>query len=228
MAASWWCRSFCVGRAQEVLHFIAELKAAHQIPDVPVYLNSPMARAATAIYFRHQGEHRLSSAQCAAIQEGTTIIDSIEASKELNEKRGPMIIVAGSGMATGGRVLHHIKAFAPDPENTLLFAGYQAMATRGASIVGGARTVRIHGSDVPIRAEVVNLGGLSAHADYEETLAWLRGFEAPPLRTFVTHGEPKAARALAQKISDELGWNTTVPSHLSVAQLGSAAPPTSR
>lgn len=206
--------AFCVGRAQEVLHFVAELKATHQIPDVPLYLNSPMARDATAIYCRYKGEHRLSSAQCAAMYSGTTIIGSVEESKQLNCKSGPMIIVAGSGMATGGRVLHHIEAFAPDPRNTLLFVGYQAAGTRGATIVGGSPTVRMHGTDVPIRAEVANLGNLSAHADYGEILRWLRGFEAPPKHTFVTHGEPEAARGLAERIRTELGWTASVPSHL--------------
>jgi metallo-beta-lactamase family protein len=211
--------AFCVGRAQEVLHFVAELKAAREIPDVPVYLNSPMARDTTAIYFRHAGEHRLSLAQSTAMWTGTTIIGSVEESKQLNEKAGPMIIVAGSGMATGGRVLHHIEAFGSDPKNTLLFVGYQAAGTRGATIVAGAHSVRLHGTNVPIRAEVVNLGGLSAHADYQEILDWLRGFEAPPKHTFVTHGEPPAARALAERIRCDLGWDSSVPSHLARASL---------
>ena len=206
--------AFCVGRAQEVLHFVAELKATREIPDLPVYLNSPMARDTTEIYCQYQREHRLTEAQCTAMCRGATIVNSVEDSKRLNAKSGPMMIVAGSGMATGGRVLHHIKAFAPYQKNTLLFVGYQATGTRGASIVGGARTVKIHGEQVPIMAEVADLAGLSAHADYGEILTWFRGFERPPSQTFVTHGEPAAAKALAEKIRTALGWNATAPDHL--------------
>ncbi len=215
--------AFCVGRAQEVLHFIAELKAAKQIPDVPVFLNSPMARDTTDIYCRYQGEHRLSPGQCSAMCASATIVNSVEDSKRLNAKTNPMIIIAGSGMATGGRVLHHIKAFAPDARNTLLFVGFQAAGTRGASIVGGARSVKLLGEQVPIAAEVARIEGLSAHADYAEILAWLRRFERPPMHTFVTHGEPAAANALAEKIRGELGWRASVPEHLARVDLESPA-----
>jgi metallo-beta-lactamase family protein len=216
--------AFCVGRAQEVLHFVAELKASKEIPDIPVFLNSPMARDTTDIYCRYQGEHRLSPAQCDAMCSNTTIVNSVEQSKRLNAQSGPMIIVAGSGMATGGRVLHHIRSFAPGPNNTLLFVGYQAAGTRGASIVGGAKVVKMLGTEVPILAEVAHLEGLSAHADYAEILAWLRGFERPPMHTFVTHGEPAASKALAERIETELGWRATVPQHL--ARVGIERPVT--
>lgn len=216
--------AFCVGRAQEVLHFVAELKASKQIPDIPVFLNSPMAKDTTAIYCEYQHEHRLSPAQCKAMCSTATIVNTVEASKRLNARTGPMIILAGSGMATGGRVLHHIKAFAPDPRNTLLFVGYQAMGTRGASLVHGARSVKIHGEEIPIEAEVVNLPGLSAHADYAEILQWLRGFAVPPKHTFVTHGEPRAAAALADRIRTVLGWNASAPDHLAHATLEPSSP----
>jgi metallo-beta-lactamase family protein len=212
--------AFCVGRAQEVLHLVAELKHAREVPDLPVYLNSPMAKDATELYCRYQAEHRLSAAACEAMYRGATIVNSVDDSKRLNTAPGPMIIVAGSGMATGGRVLHHIEAFAPDARNTLLFVGYQAAGTRGASIVSGARTVKMHGVHVPIRAEVARLDGLSSHADSSEILGWLRGFERPPLQTFVTHGEPAASSALAERIRTELGWNVTVPEYLARADLG--------
>ncbi len=210
--------AFCVGRAQQILYDIVKLKAARRVPDVPVYVNSPMARDVTDIYARYQGEHRLSTVELSAMCRATTFVNSVQDSKRLNARSEPMIIIAGSGMATGGRVLHHIHAFAPDARNTLLFVGYQAAGTRGASIVGGAPCVKLHGEEVPIRAEVVSMGGLSAHADSAEILAWLRGFEEPPKHTFVTHGEPEAARALANAIR-ELGWKASVPDYLGEAEL---------
>ena len=130
-----------------------------------------------------------------------------------------MIIISASGMATGGRVIHHIRAYAPDPRNTILFAGYQAGGTRGAAMVAGAQTVRIHGQDVPVRAEVVNLEGLSAHADYAEMLAWLAHFTRPPRMTFITHGEPAAADALRLRIRDRFGWECRVPDFLESVEL---------
>jgi metallo-beta-lactamase family protein len=178
-----------------------------------------MAEDATAIYRRHRGEHRLSEADCEAMCKAATIVNSVEESKLLNLSREPKIIVAGSGMATGGRVVHHIAAFGPHPENAIVFAGFQAGGTRGAAMVEGAEEVKIHGSYVPIRAEVVALGNLSAHADCEELMAWLKAFEKPPRRTFVTHGEPAAADALRLRIQDELGWDAHVPEHLEKVEL---------
>jgi metallo-beta-lactamase family protein len=147
------------------------------------------------------------------------IVTSIEESKKLNASQEPQIIVAGSGMATGGRVIHHIAAFGPRPENTIVFAGFQAGGTRGAAMLGGAREVKIHGDYVPIRAEVVALGNLSAHADADELMAWLGAFEKAPRRTFVTHGEPAAADALRLRIQDELGWPAEVPEYMEDVKL---------
>jgi metallo-beta-lactamase family protein len=132
----------------------------------------------------------------------------------------PMIVVAASGMATGGRVIHHLKAFAPDPRNTILFSGYQAAGTRGAAMLGGAREIRIHGQDVPVRAEVAALSSLSAHADANEILQWLGGFGKAPRAAFVTHGEPVAADALRQRIERGLHWTVHVPEHLQAFELG--------
>lgn len=147
------------------------------------------------------------------------IVNSVDESRALNLSREPKIIVAGSGMATGGRVIHHIAAFGPHPENTIVFAGFQAGGTRGAAMLAGAREVKIHGSYIPIRAEVVALGNLSAHADADELMAWLRGFEKPPRSTYVTHGEPAASDALRMRIKDELGWDVHVPEHLEKVEL---------
>src|SRR6185295_953383 len=194
--------TFAVGRAQELMYCIHLLKAERAIPDIPVYLNSPMAVDATRIFANHPMEHRLSPAQCDAMCRVAKVVTTVEDSQRLNTLTEPMIILAASGMATGGRVVHHLKAFAPEPKNTILFAGYQAAGTRGANILAGAQSVKIHGEYVPVRAEVDVLSTLSAHADYEEILGWLAHFESAPKRTFVTHGEPVAADALRHHIEE--------------------------
>lgn len=204
---------FAVGRAQELLYYIHLLSTAGRIPDIPVYLNSPMASRATQIFHHYAGEHRLSHRQCEEMLESVRIVNSAEESRRLNTRTGPMIILAASGMATGGRVVHHLKAFAPWQRNTILFAGFQAAGTRGATILSGAESVKIHGEYVPIRAEVQNLSNLSAHADYAEILRWLDGFARPPRRTFITHGEPVAADTLRRRIKDEKNWRCTVPDY---------------
>jgi metallo-beta-lactamase family protein len=152
---------------------------------------------------------------CAAAK----IVNTVEESKALNMRQGPMIVISASGMATGGRVVHHLKTFAPDPRNTILFVGFQAGGTRGAAMLNGAETIKIHGEYVQVRAEVVNIDNLSAHADYAEILAWLEHFEEPPRQTFVTHGEPKAADALRHRIEENLGWRTRVPEYLESVRL---------
>lgn len=196
--------SFAVGRAQSLMYLIHQLKAEGRIADVPVFLNSPMAVDATRIFHEHRGEHRLSPAECDAMCTVAHIVNSPEESERLNRRRGPMIIIAGSGMATGGRVVHHLKAFAPDERNTILFAGYQAGGTRGAALVGGAKAIKIHGQYVTVRAEVASLENLSGHADYAEILDWLRPLQVPPRRTFITHGEPDAADAMRRHIAESL------------------------
>ena len=211
--------AFAVGRAQTLLYYLHELKSRHAIPDLPVYLNSPMALAATELYRTHLEGHRLSHAQFHAICAGAIPVNSAEESRRLNRRSGPMVIISASGMATGGRVLHHIKQFGSDPRNTLLFAGFQAGGTRGAAIVGGADSVKIHGSYVHIRAEVAQIDALSSHADYAETLAWLGHFRAPPQHTFLVHGEPAAADALRLRIAETLGWACSVPDYLEIAAL---------
>jgi metallo-beta-lactamase family protein len=147
------------------------------------------------------------------------VVETPEESERLNARREPMIVIAGSGMATGGRVVHHLKAFAPDRRNAIVLAGYQAGGTRGAAIAAGARTVRIHGQDVPVRAEVVQLDDMSAHADRGEIVQWLRTLEPAARRAFITHGEPQAADALRQKIERELGWRCSVPYYLESVSL---------
>jgi len=205
--------AFAVGRAQLMLHFIARLKADGRIADVPVYLNSPMATDVTQIYHEHRIEHRLTDDECRVMCNAAKFVNSVEESKSLNERRGPMIIVSASGMATGGRVVHHLKAFAPDPGNAIVFTGYQAAGTRGAALTGGAERIRIHGGWVPVRASVSQLQGLSAHADADELVAWLRSAAEKPRKVYVTHGEPASAGALRQRIRRELRVAAAVPKH---------------
>ena len=211
--------AFAVGRAQTLLYAIHLLKIARRIPDVPVYLNSPMAVDATNIYHRHRIEHRLTEEQCKSMCTTAKFVNSVEESKALNNKRGPMILISASGMLTGGRVLHHLKAFAPDARNTILLSGFQSGGTRGAALAAGAETVKIHGEQIPIRAEVATLSNLSAHADYVEMLDWLGHFSGPPKQTFITHGEPAAADALRLSIEEKLKWQCTVPEYLERASL---------
>ena len=211
--------AFAVGRAQTLLYAIHLLKERGVIHHLPVYLDSPMAIDATRIYHAHRDEHRLTPEQCEAMCHAATIVNKPADSKALSARRGPMVIISASGMATGGRVVHHLKSFAPDHRNTILFAGYQAGGTRGATILQGAASVRIHGEEVPIRAEVASLGSLSAHADAGEILQWMRGFNTGPTLTFVTHGEPSAADAMRSRIEHELGWPCRVPDYLETVEL---------
>jgi len=203
--------SFAVGRAQALMYCIHLLKQRGLIHHLPVYLNSPMAASATEVFQKHLGELRLSRAECQAMTEHVQVVQSADESRILNARKGPMVIIAASGMATGGRVVHHLLAFAPDKRNTILLAGYQAGGTRGAALAAGAKYLRIFRQDVPVRAEVAQLDHLSAHADANEIIAWLRQSPRPPRRTFITHGEPAASDALRQRIERELGWDCHLP-----------------
>jgi metallo-beta-lactamase family protein len=205
--------AFAVGRAQTLLYLISRLKARRAIPDVPVYLNSPMAINATRLYHEHMAEHRLSDEECEAAHSVAQMVNTADDSRALNGRGGPMIIVSASGMATGGRVLHHLKAFAPDARNMIVLPGFQAAGTRGAALAAGAGEIKIHGDYVPVRAEVVKMDSMSAHADYSEILEWLRGFKRPPRHTFVTHGEPAAADEMRRRIEETLGWTVSVPEY---------------
>ena len=205
--------TFAVGRAQSLMMHIAGLKEAALIPDVPVFLDSPMAIDATALYGFFRAEHRLSETECQRVFGATRLVNTPDQSKELDRRGGPMIILAASGMATGGRVLHHLKTFVGDARNLVLFAGFQAPGTRGALLVGGADSVRIHGQEYKVLAEVGQLETLSAHADAEELMAWMRQLNLPPRRVFVTHGEPVAADVLRSRIEHELGWPAIAPEH---------------
>jgi metallo-beta-lactamase family protein len=207
--------SFAVGRAQELLYQLWKLKEAGAIPAVPpIYLNSPMAVDATRLYIKHRGQHRLDERSCHALGHVAHIVNSVEESMALNRRQTPMVIIAASGMATGGRVLHHLKAFVGDARNTILFAGFQAAGTRGARMLAGETSVKIHGQYYPVRARVEMIGNLSAHADGDEIMGWLSHSEAAPRQVFVTHGEMPAADALRLRIEEQLHWQCRVPEYL--------------
>ncbi|WP_454683854.1 MBL fold metallo-hydrolase RNA specificity domain-containing protein [Ancylobacter moscoviensis] len=203
--------AFAVGRAQSLLYHLWKLKAAGRLAQVPVYLDSPMAIDATELLDAHRADHRLTAEMCAAMDAIATYTRDVEGSKAISAGRFPKVVISASGMATGGRVLHHLKAFAPDPRNTILFSGFQAAGTRGRAMLQGAREIKIHGEWIPVRAEVDDLSMLSAHADAGELKRWLSGFRRPPARVFIVHGEAEAAEALRVRIGRELGWNATVP-----------------
>lgn len=203
--------AFAVGRAQALLYALFRLKARSAIPDLPVFLNSPMAIDMTDIYHRHRAEHRLSVEECIGMCQVATMTRTVAESRALNSLRYPAVILSASGMATGGRVLHHLEALGPDHRNTIVFAGYQAAGTRGARLLSGERTIRIHGKDVTINAEVVSLPGMSAHADARQLVQWLATAPKPPRGVYLNHGEAGPADALRQRIERELSWSATVP-----------------
>lgn len=211
--------SFAVGRAQSLLFLLYQLRKSGQIPALPIYLDSPMSERATEIYQRFSKDLKLDEEDLQGMMTMLTCIKTPEESKRLNSERWPKVIISASGMATGGRVLHHIKHMAPDDRNAIIFCGHQAGGTRGETLVNGASVVRIHGQDIRVRATVVKIDGLSAHADCNELIAWMKAFKLAPVRTFITHGEPAASDALRQKIERELNWACEVPEHLSCYQI---------
>ncbi len=205
--------SFAVGRTQHLLHLLAELRAAGRLPDVPVFLDSPMAIDATQLFLRHTAAHKLSAAQCAALGALARVTRTSDESKDIDRRTAPSIIISASGMATGGRVLHHLQRFLPDERAAVLLVGFQAAGTRGRALLDGADELKLLGQYVPVRAKITQVEGLSAHADYHELLAWLRGSELAPKRVFVTHGEPAAADALRRRLCESFAWNVVTPDY---------------
>jgi metallo-beta-lactamase family protein len=206
--------AFAVGRTETLLLHLSRLRDRHEIPDIPIFINSPMAADVAELYRRHPGEHRVGDEEIGRMYGLATVVQSVDESKLLNLRGGPMVIISASGMLTGGRILHHLVAYASDHNNAIVLTGFQAGGTRGAALLAGAGTLRIFGRDVPIRAEVVNLDTLSAHADADEVLAWLGAAPAAPEMVYVAHGEPSAADTLRARIRRELGWPARVPEHL--------------
>lgn len=205
---------FAVGRAQSVLHAIARLKAKDAIAHgLPIFLDSPMAVHTTELFTRHPELHRVHGAELKALQHVATMIETPEQSKALSNRHGPMVILAASGMATGGRVLHHLARYLPDHRNMVILTGFQAAGTRGATLADGGKFLRLHGQNVPVQAEVVQLRSSSAHADGSQLLKWLGSMSHAPQQVYVVHGEPEAADTLRQRIERELNWRAIVPEH---------------
>jgi len=209
--------SFAVGRTQTLLFIIRELEEQGKIPTLPVYVDSPMGLEATSIYEKNIAEQNLHS-RVLNIQgknifrtDDIRICDSRKKSKAINDVRNNAIIISSSGMLTGGRILHHLTQRLPVENNTILFVGYQAEGTRGRTILEGAPSVKIHGEEVEVNAHVETISGLSGHADYNETMAWLMGFNKPPEKTFIIHGEDDARESLAKKIHNRFNWNVAIP-----------------
>ena len=203
--------AFAVGRAQTLLYYLWQLRSAGRLPEVPIYLDSPMAINASELLGAYRDDHRLTPEIYRGMCDMATYTRDSGQSMKISSSHEPKIVLSASGMATGGRILHHLKAFAPDPRNTIMITGYQVPGTRGASIAAGERQVRIYGEWVPIKAEVANLAMLSAHADADELIRWARGFTEAPRRVFVVHGEPQPADTLRVRLDREFGWQATVP-----------------
>lgn len=207
--------SFAVGRSQQLIYLLEVLFRQKRLPKLPIYLDSPMAINASKIYRDHAVDHDLSEAQLQedeSMLSGATVhlTRSAEESKRINDVSGPAVIIASSGMMIGGRILHHLKRRLPDSRNTILLGGFMAAGTRGRALQEGARSIRLHGMDVPVRAAVMQLSGLSGHAGHDELLRWLSPLAAPR-RTFITHGELASAKALADELHATRGWETHVP-----------------
>jgi metallo-beta-lactamase family protein len=210
--------SFAVGRAQVLLLCLQRIFAKGLAPRVPVFVNSPMATDVSALYEQYHDYHRLSAAEAASMCDVAEFVQSVEASKELVARRDPVVVISASGMATGGRVLHHLRALAPDPRHTILLPGFQAVGTRGADLAAGATALKMHGEWVPVRAEVVEISLLSAHADREDLLAWLGAAPRRPREVVLVHGEPAAADALRRKIKAEFRREPQVPEYKDVLE----------
>ncbi len=209
--------SFAVGRTQTLLYLIRELEEQGRIPSLPVFVDSPMAIDVTDIFRKRISDFDITSRVLTLKGVGIfrprqlRLCDTREQSKAINNRESQAIIISSSGMVTGGRILHHMVQRLPQRENTILFIGYQASGTRGRMILEGQPSVKIHGRQIPINARVEKISGFSGHADYNEILAWLMGFDRPPEKTFIVHGEPEASTSLAERIRDKLGWDVVIP-----------------
>jgi metallo-beta-lactamase family protein len=203
--------SFAIGRVEEVLYWLFKLEDAGRLPPLPIYVDSPMAIRGLEYYASRSSELDPDVPDMQRRAARITAIETPEQSKEVTASREPAIVIASSGMATGGRVIHHLFAALPDPRHTVLFVGFQAPGTRGRALVDGARHVKMFGQQVPVNARIEKLDGMSAHADAREILRWLRTFPRPPKTTYLVHGELHAQEALKGRITDELHWSVEIP-----------------
>ena len=217
--------AFAVGRTQNLLYYLKEALDQKLIPEVPVFMDSPMAIAATELYVNHAAYHKLSAKDIneedsfLSFRRNLQIVRSHEASMSINYVQKDAIIVSASGMMTGGRILHHLYNRLPHKNDTLLLVGYQAEGTRGRKIANGEETIKIFGQMVPVNCEVVVIDGLSAHADQDELLRWTSSIEKHPKRTFIVHGEKESATVFSELLNETYGWNTEVPAYLDSYEL---------
>jgi metallo-beta-lactamase family protein len=208
--------AFAVGRSQQVTLILRELINAGKLPDVPIHIDSPMAIDATEVYSRYLDEHNLDACvsedgRSRLFPRNVLFSRSVEESKRLNRMKGPRVIISASGMMTAGRILHHLSQRLPGRKNLLVLVGYQAAGTRGRRILEGQKRVRIHGHEVPVKAERLTVNGLSGHADRDELIRWIQSGNKPPKIVFVTHGEPESSKSLADLIEKEIGARVLIP-----------------
>lgn len=206
--------AFAVGRTQDILYYLYVLKKDKHIPDIPIFLDSPMAQDVSDLLCHYSNEHRFTKALASNICKIAQYTKTSEESRSLDQHNWPMIIISASGMAEGGRILHHLKAFLPDSRNTILFTGYQDAGTRGDRLLRGESKIRIHGSMIPVRAQIKLIENMSAHADYQEMLDWLGNIQQPPKKVFITHGDLEATQSLKDKIEEKFNWKCTIPDYL--------------
>ncbi|HLW82596.1 MAG TPA: MBL fold metallo-hydrolase [Candidatus Acidoferrales bacterium] len=210
--------AFAVGRTQTLMYILRQLEDAQQIPKLPTFVDSPMAASVTDLYVRHHEDHRLSFQQLEQAGDRDPLdvhevhmTRTVEESKKINAIKTPCIIMAASGMCTGGRILHHLEQRLPDARNVVIFAGYQAEATLGRYLLNGGKDPRIHGDYIHSRAEIAEVSQFSAHSDRTEMIRWLSGFQAPPKRLFLIHGEPAAAQSFSERVQQQLHWPVAIP-----------------
>ncbi|PYU79239.1 MAG: MBL fold metallo-hydrolase, partial [Acidobacteria bacterium] len=220
--------AFAIGRTQTFMYYLRQLEDQQRIPRLPVYVDSPMALSATDLYLKHKEDHDLEYAR----EEGSSgkgdplsvhefhLTRSVEESKAINNVKTPCIIISASGMVSGGRVLHHLVQRLPDARNAVILAGFQAEGTRGRALQEGAKSLKLYGQDVPVCAEIVEMGQFSAHAGKSELLRWLTALPAPPKQTYLTHGEPAAAQTLQAAISEKFHWKAAVARYLDTVPVG--------
>ena len=217
--------AFAIGRTQELLYILRVLQAKKAIPRLPVFVDSPMAIHAIPIYDRYLNDASKDLVKLSKedntpfVNDQITALETVEQSMTLNNMTYPAIIISSSGMATGGRILHHLKRRISDHRNTVLFIGFQAQGTKGRFLVDGASEIRIHGKSYPVRAQIEYFDALSCHADYEEMLQWLTSIQKPPRAVYLVHGEEEAGKSMAEKISARFDWNAVVPTYLETVDL---------
>lgn len=220
--------AFAIGRTQTFMYYLRQLENEQKIPRLPVYIDSPMALSATDLYLKHVEDHDLDYTKLVGADGKGDPLNvhefhltrTVDQSKAINNVKTPCIIVAGSGMITGGRVLHHLMRRLPDARNAVILAGFQAEGTRGRALEEGAKFLRLYGEDVPVNAEIVKMGQFSAHAGKSELLRWLTQLQTTPKQTYLTHGEPAAAQALQSAIAEKFPWKATVAKYLETIEVG--------